>query len=143
MFQKSFCFSLLLMSSVAMAYDDGHAKLDLTGWEHVDRNDFAVSYMSPKYVSKVGYKKVQAWEIRVHDQDNASTTMLSGEYSKILHTYDCKKRTSTLKQWIDYTQSGAVKLSHVITDDKIKTYQVAPQTIDERMLNYACSQFGW
>lgn len=120
-----------------------HATPDLTGWQHVSTDNTVHFYMSPKYMSKVGHKKVEAWDTLVFYQNNIDMQMYAGEHSKSLRIYDCATRSSGTKQWAFYTQTGQIKNSGSISDYQVKMQRVIPQSIGEINLNYACSQFGW
>lgn len=53
-FKKSLCIALIMSAPIT------HATPDLTGWQHVSTGNTILAYMSPKYMSKVGHKKVEA-----------------------------------------------------------------------------------
>ena len=136
-FKKFLCATLAMLAGIA------HATPDLTGWQRLGVDSTSHIYMSPKYMSKVGHKKVEAWETLVFYQNNIDMQMYAGEHAKNLHIYDCTTRSFGLKQWAFYTQTGQVKLSGSIPDYQVKMQRVIPQSIGEINLNYACSQFGW
>lgn len=136
-FKKSLYITFVMSAPIA------HATPDLTGWQRLGVDSTSHIYMSPKYINKVGHKKVEAWEIRVYYQNDINTRMYAGEYSKALKIYDCATRFAGLKQWVRYTQTGWIKLSDLIPDDQVKMWRVIPQSVGEAKLNYACSQFGW
>lgn len=136
-FKKFLCATLAMLAGIA------HATPDLTDWQHVSTNNTVHFYMSPKYINKVGHKKVEAWDTFVFYQNDVDMQMYIGEYSKFLVVYDCTTRSSGLKQWAFYTQTGQVKDSGSTFDYQIKMIQAPPQSIGEIKLNYACSQFGW
>lgn len=136
-FKKSLCIALIISAPIA------HATPDLTGWQRLGVDSTSHIYMSPKYMSKVGHKKVDAWEMWVYHQNDIDIQMYAGEYSKVLQTYDCATRSVGAKQWAFYTQTGQVKLSDSIPDHQVKMERVIPQSMGETRLNHVCSQFGW
>lgn len=136
-FKKSLCIALIMSAPIA------HATPDLTGWELVAGNNTTIFYMSPKYMSKVGHKKVEAWGTQVYYQNDIDRRMYTDEYAKDLWIYDCATRSVGLKQGVDYTQTGQTKYSRSIPDHQVEMRRVIPQSVGEAHLNYACSQFGW
>ncbi|TWV84865.1 surface-adhesin E family protein [Moraxella sp. VT-16-12] len=136
-FKKSLYITFVMSAPIA------YAMPDLTGWQHVSTSNTVHIYMSPKYMSKVGHKKVEAWETFVFYQNDVDMQMYIGEYSKSLVVYDCATRSFGTKQRVSYTQTGQVKLSGSILDYQVKMQRVIPQSVGETQLNYACSQFGW
>ena len=134
--------STTLILSVMLSVT-AHAILDLTGWQRMAGDDIAHDYMSPKYITKVGHKKVQAWVLTVYSQNHVNIQMQAGEYDKVLVIYDCAARTAGLKQWVRYTQTGVVKTSGSIPDHQVQMERVVPQSIGENMLSYACAWFDW
>lgn len=134
-FKKSLCIALIMSAPIA------HATPDLTGWQRLGADSTFHIYMSPKYMSKVGHKKVEAWGTQVYYQNDRQ--MYTGEYTKLLWIYDCATRSIGLKQWADYTQTEQIKGFHSIPDHQVEMWRVIPQSVGETKLNYACSQFGW
>lgn len=136
-FKKSLYITFAMLAGIA------HATPDLTDWQLVTGDNTIAIYMSPKYMSKVGHKKVEAWETFVFYQNNIDMQMYAGEHAKNLQIYDCTTRSSGLKQLAFYTQTGQIKNSGSISDYQVEMQRVIPQSIGEIKLNYACSQFGW
>ena len=118
---------LILMSSLA------HAK-----WEKIDTNDddSMTVYVDPDTTRRKG-DLVKMWEL--FDYKTAQTTGSVSSMSSVQRVeFDCAEETSRLLAFTSFSGNmGRGKVNY--TDSTVdKWVQVAPQTIHEALLKFAC-----
>lgn len=80
----------------------------------------------------------KAWVEYIHEADEKSNEGILYRRSLELNLYRCGERTSAISQQIHYSASGNVVKSVTVPKTFISYDEVAPDSLNEATLNFAC-----